>query len=159
MVNTKTKELLVQFSKFVLVGVINTGIDIGVLNLLMWVSGHDKGVYYSVFKAISFTVAVINSYLMNKFWTFKERQTNNVGSQFTSFFFISLIGFGINVGVASLVVNILPQPNFISGRLWANFGALCATGVALVWNFIGYKVFVFKNVSPRSLSQISSPKV
>lgn len=144
MVNTNTKELLIQFAKFVIVGVVNTGIDILVLNLLMFSTGINSGWHFSLFKGISFIAAVINSYILNKFWTFKERKTSKLGSQMTQFFIVSLIGLGINVFVASLVVNLLPRPSFISGTLWANIGTLTATGAALVWNFIGYKMFVFK---------------
>lgn len=145
MVNAKTKELIIQLSKFVIVGAINTGIDFAVLNLLMAASGYNTGVYYSIFKAFSFSVAVTNSYFMNRYWTFKEKRHEGMGSQFTQFFAISVVGFFINVGIASLVVNVIPRPSFLSATLWANLGALCATGVAMIWNFIGYKLFVFKN--------------
>lgn len=144
MVNNNTKELIAQFGKFVIVGVVNTGIDFAVLNLLMFLTGITTSWYFSLFKGISFIAAVINSYFLNKFWTFKERKTTELGSQMTQFFIVSLIGLGINVFVASSVVNLLPRPSFISSTLWANIGTLTATGVALIWNFIGYRVFVFK---------------
>jgi len=91
---------------------------------------------------------------LNKFWTFKERQTSELGSQMTQFFIVSLIGLGINVLVASSVVNLLPKPSFISGTVWANVGTLTATGVALVWNFIGYRMFVFKK--PTSIENVKN---
>src|SRR3989344_2662710 len=96
-----------QAIKFVLVGILNTLVDLGVLNLLIFASGIASGFGYSAFKGISFTVAVINSYFLNKFWTFKMRETEGVKREFAQFFIVSLIGFGINVGVASFVVNVV----------------------------------------------------
>lgn len=155
MVNNKTKELFLQFSKFVVVGAINTGIDIGVLNLLMLVTGYNQGLYFSVFKAVSFIAAVSNSYLMNKFWTFRQQsQTVHVGTQMSQFFIVSIIGLAINVGVASLVVNVVSRPDFISSTIWANIGTLIATAVSLIWNFIGYKLFVFKK--PENLEKVGT---
>ncbi len=136
-----------QAAKFVLVGVLNTFVDLGVLNLLILSSGTAAGLGYSVFKGISFTVAVINSYFWNKFWTFKKTGTVASGKEFIQFFIVSIIGFGINVGVASLIVNVIGSPFAFSGvseQIWANVGAIVATFVAMAWNFIGYKLFVFK---------------
>ncbi len=136
-----------QAAKFILVGILNTFVDLGVLNLLIFISGISGGWGYSAFKGISFTIAVINSYFWNKFWTFRKPKTVTPGKEFLQFFIVSAMGFGINVGIASLVVNLI-GPHFefsgISQTLWANIGAVVATFVAMAWNFIGYKLFVFK---------------
>ena len=133
--------VLRQAVKFVLVGGLNTLIDLGILYLLMKITGIEKGLGWSIFKGVSFTAAVINSYILNKFWTFKA-----TGS-FGKFFIISLIGFAINVGVASLVVNVIGNPFVYSGisdKLWAIAGSIIATFCTMAWNFIGYKFIVFK---------------
>jgi len=136
--------IIKQAMKFILVGILNTLIDLGVLNLLIWLSGIAAGPFYSVFKGISFVAAVINSYLLNKFWTFRKKETGGVKREFSQFFIVSVIGFGINVGVASLVVNVIGPQFGISVKLWANIGAVCATFVSMIWNFLGYKFIVFK---------------
>ena len=136
-----------QAAKFILVGILNTLIDLGVLNLLILISGIATGLGYSVFKGVSFTVAVINSYFWNKLWTFRKPKTAMPGKEFLQFFIVSAIGFGINVGVASLVVNVIANPFGFSGvseQIWANIGAVIATLIAMAWNFIGYKFIVFK---------------
>jgi putative flippase GtrA len=139
--------VLFQAGKFVLVGILNTLIDLGVLNLLMFLTGITSGLWYSVFKGISFITAVINSYIFNRSWTFKGSGQENKNKEFLQFFIISCIGFGINVGVASLIVNVVAN-QFVylgfSSKIWANLGALAATGCGMIWNFIGYKFFVFK---------------
>jgi len=135
---------LFQFMKFAIVGVINTAVDFGVLNILIFATQISSGAYFSVFKGISFTVAVLNSYIWNRFWTFKDRQEKNPAAQFGKFILISIVGFGINVGIASLVVNVIGAQFGISETLWANIGAICATAIAWIWNFTGYKLWAFK---------------
>lgn len=133
-----------QAAKFLLVGALNTFIDLGVLNLLILISGIASGSLYSVFKGISFTIAVINSYFWNKFWTFKRSKTTAPGKEFLQFFIVSVIGFSINVGAASLVVNVIGPQFGLIAEVWANIGAIVAALCGTVWNFIGYKFIVFK---------------
>lgn len=141
-----------QAIKFVLVGILNTLVDLGVLNILILISGISSGLGYSLFKGVSFTAAVINSYFLNKFWTFKGLGAGKAKKEFAQFLIVSIIGFGINVGVASLVVNIIGPKFGIGDKLWANVGAICATLAAMSWNFLGYKFIVFKHAESSSLS-------
>lgn len=136
--------LSIQFIKFLLVGVLNTGIDFGVLNLLMFSTGITSGIYYSVFKAISFICSVTNSYIWNKRWTFKKGKSLEK-KEFSKFFIISLMAFGINIGVASVLVNIIGPVGGISPYVWANISALAAAGFTTLINFFGYKYLVFKD--------------
>ncbi len=132
-----------QFARFFLVGILNTAIDFGVLNLLMYISEKSSGFYYPLFKSISFLFAVTNSYFFNKHWTFKATEKDNAG-EFFKFTIINLIGWGLNVGTASYIVNIIGAPEGLSPILWGNFAAISATVVTLFWNFIGMKFLVFK---------------
>jgi putative flippase GtrA len=90
-------------------------------------------------------VAVTNSYLWNKFWTFKSHENKETRKEFIQFVAISGVGFGINVIVASFIVNIIGPVGEISPRLWANIGAFAAIVISVFWNFLGYKFIVFKN--------------
>ena len=137
--------ILWQAAKFVLVGILNTFVDLGVLNILMLITQISAGPLYSVFKGISFAVAVVNSYFWNKFWTFKKKSaTSSPQKEFVQFSVVSLIGFAINVGIASLVVNAIGPQFGIESKVIANLGAIAATFAAMAWNFLGYKFIVFK---------------
>ena len=134
-----------QAAKFVLVGILNTFVDLGVLNILILITQISAGSFYSVFKGISFAIAVINSYFWNKFWTFKKKTaTANPQKEFIQFVVVSLVGFGINVGVASFIVNVAGSQLGIESKVLANLGAVTATMAAMIWNFVGYKFIVFK---------------
>lgn len=135
--------LVLQASKFLLVGALNTFVDLGVLNLLIFLSQASSGPLFVVFKGTSFLVAVLNSYAWNKFWTFSSKRSAS-GTEFLQFLAVSAVGFAINVGTASAVVNVI-GPQFGTGdTVWANAGALVAAFASFAWNFIGYKLFVFK---------------
>lgn len=174
----KRIKVFYQLAKFVLVGGLNTFVDWGILNLLMFLTGIAAGSLYSVFKGVSFLVATTNSYFWNKFWTFRpaaersaadvvpafgersqgdsneelraisEAGRGNVGTGSTKellqFFIVSLVGFLINVGAATLLVNVLGPQWGLGAKLWANVGALAGTLLGMSWNFLGYKLVVFK---------------
>jgi len=152
-----------QVGKFTVVGIINTIIDLAVLNFLVLVIGFKVqiqilGIYFLVANFISVTIAMINSFFMNKYWTFQSKEKKNILEEVLKFFFVTVIGiYIINQLVFNffysywlwpthLAVNIVhfvhiySLDNFIS----LNFAKVLAILVSLVWNFIFYKLWVFK---------------
>jgi putative flippase GtrA len=143
----KKYPVIPQFAKFVAIGFMNFFIDLAVLNLEMFASGKSTGIYYTVFKAVSFLVAVTFSYFFNKHWAFQDKKKTDQGKQFSQFLSVSIVGMVINVTTASIVVNyIAPQITFITlaPKLWGNLGAVGGAATGLIWNFLGYKFWVFK---------------
>lgn len=133
-----------QFSVFVVIGGINTAIDFAVLNIEMEITGITKGSGLFVLNTISFLVAVINSYFMNKYWTFQDVTRHREETKFAQFIAVSLIGSGINSTIVAGITTFIPPTFGLSERVWANIAKLFATGISLIWNFVGYKLFVFK---------------
>jgi len=133
-----------QAAKFFLVGVVATLVDLGVLNILIWFSGIATGLFFSIFKGISFIVATCSKYFGDKFWAFEKMEKAGMGREFGQFFLVTLVGLIINVGVASLVVNLFGSQFGMSEKLWANVGGIMAAFAAAIWNFLGYKFIVFK---------------
>ncbi|MFA5986188.1 MAG: GtrA family protein [Parcubacteria group bacterium] len=132
-----------QFAKFGAVGAFNTFFDWGVLNLLIIITGIAGGIGFSLFKSISFVMAAIGAYFWNKYWTFNATEKATSQEVF-KFIAVSVSGFLINVGLASLIVFMMHTTDIEKAKQIANIGAATATLASLVWNFFGYKLFVFK---------------
>ena len=135
--------IVYQAAKFALVGALNTFVDLGVLNTFILLTGAATGSSYVLFKGVSFAAALTNSYFWNKHWTF-ESTGRQVGRELLQFAGVSIIGFVLNIATAHVVVNVIGPQGGLAPTLWSNIGALAAVLVALFWNFIGYKFWVFK---------------
>ena len=148
--------IIYQIAKFGIIGVSNVLMDMGVLSMetLIFANYFHKqpsmtliGVvtFYSLYKAISFIIANTNSYLWNKHWTFDQGEKKQTKSEFVQFFAVSIVGFLINVFVASVVFKmILGSLGALSQAQLGLLGAAAGSIAALAWNFIGYKLWVFK---------------
>jgi len=77
-------------------------------------------------------------------WTFGKKDQKHAGKEFVQFLLVSLIGLLLNAGIASLIVNVVGPLGSIGLKTWANVGTAVASILVLVWNFVGYKFFVFK---------------
>ena len=144
LLNKINKKLTIQFSKFVLIGFLNTGIDFAILNLLMWQTEIYSGKYIILLNAIAFSVAVTNSYFWNKFWIFRAKETDKKAGEFAQFVAVTLVGMAINTTIVYSVTTLVSPMFGLSVEFWANLAKAAATGISLVWNFIGYKFIVFK---------------
>ncbi|MEK7160406.1 MAG: GtrA family protein [Patescibacteria group bacterium] len=143
--------IIYQLAKFVLVGALNTLIDWGILAFLIILTGVAGGWGYVGLKGISFIFASTNSYFWNRFWTFKKQTAENAenknvadSKELGQFFVVSLIGFALNLSVAALLVNVWGTHFGLSKEQWGLVGGMAGTLVGLTWNFLGYKLVVFK---------------
>lgn len=139
----KPLKSIFQFSKFIQTGVLNTLIDMGILNGLMWFSGVTSGTLMIPFNIFSFSCATGNSYFWNKSWTFEHKEKGGV-KEFLTFFTITMIGMGINTLIVFLGTTFMTPFFDLSSGAWANLVKIGATFVSMIWNFIGYKFIVFK---------------
>jgi putative flippase GtrA len=141
---------LYQFAQFAAVGTLNSFIDIGVFNLETFLYGSTLSVAtFATFKAISFLCATTNSFFWNKYWTFSASAASPVdGAQkqtreTISFYVVAFIGWAVNVVVATCVK--IVEPAGIGVKLWVDIVApVCGIAASFLWDFLGYKYFVFK---------------
>jgi putative flippase GtrA len=136
----------VEIRRFGVVGLINTAVDLTVLNTLIFLTHMGRnGIWFSFFKAISFLVAVLNSYLINHSWTFGRSAGRRGMAQVGQFLVVSLFGAVVNVSSASYVATFISTSYGIE-RYWPSVAVLAGTASGLIFNFLGYKYIVF---SPR----------
>ncbi|MFA5086747.1 MAG: bifunctional glycosyltransferase family 2/GtrA family protein [Candidatus Paceibacterota bacterium] len=132
-----------EFTKFLIVGGLNTAIDFGVLNILSVSFNIFSGSMIILFNIISFFAAVANSYFFNKFWTFKK-QGNPAMPELFSFLAVSVAVSAINTIMVYLGTTFFKHIG--SDYFWLNFVKSIAFIVSILLNFIGYKFFVFKKI-------------
>lgn len=133
-----------QFLRFAVVGFVNTVVNFLVLNLLSYLTHIQSGPSVVFLSLIAFAVAMVNSYFLNDYWVFKDMSHGEGGRKFTLFLTVSVVGAGINSAVVYVVTTFVHPMFGFSSAVWLNIANLIATCVALLWNFFGYKIFVFK---------------
>lgn len=133
-----------QFGKFAAIGFTNAAVDFGVLNILLAQTGFYEGRGYSGIKSLSFFVALLSSYIWNKYWAFDAARSQGGGGEFGKFFLVTIIAFAVNVSVASFVVNYIHPLTSIDANTWANIGAVAGSAIGLIFSFVGFKLAVFR---------------
>ncbi len=118
-----------EFIKFVLVGLLNTGVDVAIFILLTWI-----GIPYVAAQVVSYSCGAANSYLLNKLWTFRSSGLSY--AEIVRFTVVNLVSLGISVVVLALL-----HDNAGQGLAVAKAGA---TVCALAANFLGNKLWVFR---------------
>lgn len=154
----KIKESYKQFGKFVIVGLINTGVDWLIFFLLQFLNFFV--LQRPLAKAISFIIAAVNSFFLNSYWTFnKEFKNSLAGSDkaklskgsiyFGRFFAVSLVGWVINTLVFTVAISVLPK--LLPDR-FINVGALTlASGAGIIWNFFANKYWTYNKINTATI--------
>jgi putative flippase GtrA len=142
--------IMAQFSRYVASGFLSFPIDFGIFNLLIMFTGIASGQWLALFKGTSYIFANVNAYLWNKYWVFRLYAPNEGVSlrsmlhEYGRFLIVSLVGFVINVSITSFIVDIIGPKFGFGDKAWANIAAVAAVAIAIIWNFTGYKLFVFR---------------
>lgn len=124
------KEFIKQFFKFGLVGILNTLITLAVIFLLM----HFSPASYVIANAAGYILGFINSFILNKTWTFKSK--GPVGKESIGFIIVFAVTYGIQLGVLVYL-----KENLKVDAHWAQVIAMVFyTGI----NFLGNKLFTFR---------------
>lgn len=124
-----------QKLRFAIVGGANTALDFALL-LLLFNLGVDKIVanYFSTF------VAFIFSFFVNKSFTFKNKG-GNVKKQFLIFLAVTAVALWIIQPLIIAGITAIIGTNSVTLIL----AKLVATVASLVWNYVFYSRFVFKD--------------
>jgi putative flippase GtrA len=116
-----------QFIKFNLVGLLNTALDFVLFSLLTWI-----GVYYILAQCVSYGVGMLNSYTLNKYWTFAQKGrlepkqairflVLNLSSLLLSLLLLMLFkdSWGIAILAAKLLTTVITTlVNYAGNKLW-----------------------------------------
>ena len=130
---------------FAVIGVMNTAVDFLVLNLLILLTHHDQGLWLLPLDAIAFLAGLINSYVLNGRFTFRNSGSGDYW-RFVRFIAVNGVGLVIN----SLIVwSLSPLLGAILPSLVAmNASKVLATGFSLCWNYFAMKYWIFRGEKP-----------
>lgn len=134
-----------QAAKHLLVGAAATVIDLKLFELGTFIF---LGPIAS--KAISFLLSTFIKYLGNKYWAFGKGLPAQAGEQeqvpkeLTQFFIVTLVGLAIDVGFFYYFTKVMGPQFSLKPVVWTKVSVLLAAIIAAIWNFVGYKFFVFK---------------
>lgn len=130
-----------QFTKYAAAGSFNSLLDLGILNLLSFIFKIYQGPFLILFNAISFLIAISNSYFWHKFWSFKS--ATPIGFREYSKFLLATIG-GLIINTSIVYSLTIMTPQNISLPVWENIAKLIAVVPTLIWNFFAYRILVFQ---------------
>jgi len=155
--NTKNpdKQTKIQLIKFSIVGIINVAISFVVfylcyhmqitsimLNMIgnigndiqnLFTSSGIKSIDGAVSNVIGYAAGMINSFILNKLWTFQTK--TNTLRQAHRFFILNIIGLALSTLILFLFVDIMNWPYIL---VW-----VISTGIVMVLNFLGNKYWAF----------------
>ena len=128
--------LVVQFVKFGLVGVLNTALHFAVFYALYSL----LGLYYLLASTIGYVVGLINSYILNRNWTFQSHDTDR-RREFARFAWVNLFSLGGNLAALKALV--------VWGGLQPEVAQVLAILFSLVANFVGNRFWAFSSARSR----------
>lgn len=125
-----SKLLSTRFLKFGVVGIIGMCIDFSVT----WFCKEKLKINKYLANSLGFSLAVINNFLLNRYWTF-ENNMHPFAGQFAKFILVSVTGLLINnVLLYMLVKN--AKKNFYLLKL-------VVIGIVFFWNYFVNFLFTF----------------
>jgi putative flippase GtrA len=135
----KYKKGFWHFVKFQCVGVVNFAVDYGVFTLLNGIVGWPVGIS----NTISYSCGIVNSFLLNRYWTFKLK-LKFFSLDFLKFVLINVLGWGVNTLTMVILVNGYSLSAKGLGLFENIVPKLIATVLSFIVNFAGSKLVVFR---------------
>jgi len=138
-----------RFLKFLAVGIFGALVDFGVMNFLT----HQFGLTLVIAGTISFTCAVVSNFLWNRYWTYPDSRSRQLGRQLAMFFVVSVAGIMIRLPILHFLEPIflrffqrlgftLLTPEFLA----KNITLAVAVVVVLFWNFFVNRFWTYNDV-------------
>ena len=132
-----------ELGKYGVIGVLNTTLNAGIYNFLIFITNVSFGFTLDLFFVVAFVITVTNSFIWNKFWSFAEKEIENIKTEAVKFFGISATVAAINAAILHTIVNIIGAPAEVDPKIWANVALSFTIITAFLGNFFSYKYIVF----------------
>lgn len=118
-----------NFVLYCVIGVLNTGLDVGVFVLLDRI-----GLHYILAHVISYHCGIFCSFILNRQKNFKVK--DRTLQRFVSFYLSSLVALSLSAGLLFVFVTLCGLPHIV--------GKLMATALIVICQFLFVKNYTFK---------------
>jgi glycosyltransferase involved in cell wall biosynthesis/putative flippase GtrA len=102
---------------------------------LLYVFTDVVGLWYIYSSVLAFVVAIAISFVLQKFWTFADRETKKVHQQFARYMVVAILGVFINTFSMYIFVDIF--------AVWYILSQIFTGVIIAILNFFMYKFFIF----------------
>ena len=140
---TKLKKGGVRFSKFTVVGLSNAVVDIGTLNLFLWLASTRDPSVLALYNGVALFLANANSYVWNTRWTFRSRAKRNDFRQRALFGLQVLLNIAISNGLFWVMIRPVLIHTEIPAYLAGNVAKVISVLVASTIGFFFMRYVVF----------------
>lgn len=121
-----------QIIKFLISGSTAAGTNFIILFILVDL----VHIWYLLASGISFLISFFVSFSLQKFWTFRNKETDAIQKQAVMYFMVTIFGLLSNLLFMYIFVDIL--------HWWYMFAQFVISAVIAVFNYIVYKSIIFK---------------
>ena len=129
-----------QFSAFAMVGVVGFAVDATVFQLLFSAGGG-----YVLTRLAATGVAVVVTWYLNRRFVFNTRHVAARGAEFVKYLTVQSTGIVINLSIYALMLVLFPAL-----RPVPIVAVAAGAAVALVFNFLGSRRWVFANITAKT---------
>jgi putative flippase GtrA len=149
------KRWMGQVLRFGMVGGLNTIVDLLILNMLLLLFPTNSTRMILIFGAIAYSIGAVNSFLLNKYWTFGYRQRTS-WREVARFVVTTLLGIGWSSIILWFASNAL-HPLLINPTIWANVSKVIAIFGTVTINYLGMSLWVFVSKASKEHARFRVP--
>ena len=131
-----------RFSKFSIVGLSNSVVDIGVLNLFLWLEPTRDVHLLVMYNGIALVLANLNSYVWNTLWTFRGRAEHDL-RQISLFALQVLVNIGVSSGLFWVLIHPIIVYTEVPTYLAGNVAKIISITVSSTISFFIMRYVVF----------------
>jgi putative flippase GtrA len=140
---TRLKKGGIRFSKFTIVGFSNAVVDIGTLNLFLWLASTRDPSVLVLYNGVALLLANLNSYVWNTRWTFRSRAKRNDFRQRSLFALQVVVILAVSNGLFWIMIRPVlihtEVPAYLAGNVAKIISILVASTIGFF--FMRYVVF------------------
>jgi putative flippase GtrA len=122
------RRIVAQWLRFVAVGVTNTLLSTAVFAALFHL-----GVHYLLGSALAFTLGALNSYALNRRWTFRSQAPR--GPELARFVCVQAVGLGVNLALLAGLVELAGLPHVLAQLLAFPVASVITFALSRQWAF------------------------